>query len=188
MRRRKRRGQEPRCVGPRIGRDRLRGQSEEGDEERHRLGRNHQDVAARTRWSNPRVRGVRSTRSRKDRLVSFSARAGSAGGSSANEVMARGQAAARSYPGRTTHGNCRSVRRPALVVHGAKISSPTRGPNVRQRIGATTGSGIDRGTKAPAYEDVQRGSSSGVVVLNSALSRRRSRVRVPSLPSQISCK
>jgi hypothetical protein len=54
------------------------------------------------------------------------------------------------------------------VVSEGKISWPTRGPNVGQRIGSTMRSGANPGTKAPANEHVHRRSSSGVVVPDSA--------------------
>ena len=72
----------------------------------------------------------------------------------------------------------------ARVVHEGKIPWPTRGPNV----GLTIGSTMPRGAaseleKRLQIEAARQSSSSSRRCARLGLSRRRSRVRVPSLPS-----
>jgi hypothetical protein len=76
----------------------------------------------------------------------------------------------------------------------ATLSTQTRfrGPLMAQTplLGATQPCGVTLAepAKAPANDGDRGGSSSGVVALEAGLSRRRSRVRVPSLPYKLSCK
>jgi hypothetical protein len=55
-----------------------------------------------------------------------------------------------------------------VVVHEDKIAWHTRGPNVDRTIGSTMRRGLSGGQKAPANGPVPRGSSSGVVLPDSA--------------------
>ena len=72
---------------------------------------------------------------------------------------------------------------PLYVVREDMISWPTRGPNVDQTIGSTMRSVVAAGVKNAC----KRARSEALVVRRRCprlgLSRRRSRVRVPSLPS-----